>query len=134
MAGIQGEHGRAIELADRAIQIRPDAAWPHYNKGMSLAAEGRVDEAVSSLRQAERNMDRGDTWGRSVAIFGQGHVLATVGRCEEARQPFERYASLVQPLDELAAQDARRRAQACEVIQQQQRTAGAPQAPAPQGN
>jgi tetratricopeptide (TPR) repeat protein len=85
----------ALQLATRAIAADPRDPWAHYNKAAALARLGNVDEALKSFATAEELYNVADLWGRSVAIYGGAHALATAGRCEEAKKEFLRYAAFV---------------------------------------
>jgi tetratricopeptide (TPR) repeat protein len=46
------DYTNALADYDRAIETRPDQAWPHANRGDALARLGRYDEALESLGKA----------------------------------------------------------------------------------
>ena len=70
-AEIAGDHARALALADDAIKADPNDPWGHYDRGDALMTSHRTDEAVAAFHEAERRFPDSDTWGRSVAIWGQ---------------------------------------------------------------
>ncbi len=95
-AAMAGDPQASLALAQQAIQLSPQDPWPYYNKGMALARLGQTDAAVSALSAAEVRFTAADPWGQSVAIYGRANTLAGVGRCAEARQAFEQYATFVE--------------------------------------
>ena len=113
LASMKGNPAGAVTLANEGIRADPDDPWPYYNKGMALSALGQVNAAVAALTEAEQRFVGNDLWGKSVAIYGRAHTLSQAGRCAEAREAFEQYASLVEPHDAEAAQLARRYATHC---------------------
>jgi tetratricopeptide (TPR) repeat protein len=112
-AAIEGNPQESLALADKAIQVSPNDPWPHYNKGMALARLGQTDAALSALTAAEVRFSTVDPWGRSVAIYGRANTLAGAGRCAEAHQAFEQYASFVEQRAPHSAELARRYATEC---------------------
>jgi tetratricopeptide (TPR) repeat protein len=112
-AAIEGNPQQSLALAQQAIQVSPQDPWPYYNKGMALARLGQTDAALSALSAAEVRFSTVDPWGRSVAIYGRANTLADVGRCAEARQAFEQYASFVEQRAPHSAELARRYATEC---------------------
>ena len=53
-----GEHGRAIEVLEKAVAAAPDAAIMRYHLGMAYVAQGNVVEAKDHLSRAiESNID-----------------------------------------------------------------------------
>ena len=112
-AAIDGNAQESLALAQKAIQLSPQDPWPHYNKGMALARLGQTDAAISALSAAELRFSTVDPWGRSVAIYGRANTLAGAGRCAEARQAFEQYASFVEQRAPHSAALARRYATEC---------------------
>jgi tetratricopeptide (TPR) repeat protein len=120
-ADMKGNPQQARDLANQGIRADPRNPWPYYNKGMALAELGETDAAIAALYAAEKHFAPTDRWSRSVAIYGRAHTLSQAGRCVEARQAFEEYASFVGKDDPAAATMARRYAADCR----------APAAPAP---
>lgn len=112
-AQIQGEPAEALRLADQAIQANPNDPWPRYTRGMALAKLGQTDEAITALSESEQAFGPNDPWGRSIAMWGQAHTFAQAGRCTQARDAFERYASFVASYDARAAELGRRYATEC---------------------
>jgi tetratricopeptide (TPR) repeat protein len=111
-ASMTGNSQYAVTLADRAIRADPKDPWGYYNKGMALAATGETDAAVAALVAAEQHFAPTDRWGHSVAIFGRAHTLAMAGRCTDAKQAYDEYASLLHD-DGNAAEAARRYSSDC---------------------
>lgn len=46
------KHDRAIRAYDRAIQMRPDNAAAHYNRGIALKRAGKLQESIQSFEKA----------------------------------------------------------------------------------
>jgi Flp pilus assembly protein TadD len=124
IADMQGNPAKARDLANDAIRADPRDPWPYYNKGMALAQLGETDGALAALFAAEQHFAQTDRWGRSVAIYGRAHTLRMAGRCTEARQAYEQYASFVGKDDPQSATLARRYAADCRAA------AAAPPSPA----
>ena len=129
VADMKGNPQQARDLANQAIRADPRDPWPYYNKGMALAELGETDAAIAALFAAEKHFAPTDRWGRSVAIYGRAHALSQAGRCVEARQAFEEYASFVGKSDPQAATIARRYAVDC----RSPAASPAPGQPAPRG-
>jgi len=108
-----GNPQESLALAEQAVQLSPQDPWANYNKGMALARLGQTDAAVSALSAAEQHFSAADPWGRSVAIYGRAHTLAMAGRCSEAREAFEQYATFVEAQAPTSAALARRYAADC---------------------
>jgi Flp pilus assembly protein TadD len=94
-ADMAGNSQEAVSLADQAIRADPKDPWSYYDKGMALARMGEVNGAVAALFAAQQHFHASDVWGRSVAVFGRGHVLAQAGRCDEAEAAYREYMALV---------------------------------------
>jgi predicted RNA polymerase sigma factor len=90
-----GDPQASVKLADQAIRADGKDPWPYYDKGMALAQVSEINGALAALLAAEQHFSSYDRWGRSVAVFGRAHTLAAAGRCDEARQAFQEYMSLV---------------------------------------
>jgi tetratricopeptide (TPR) repeat protein len=106
-AEMSGNPTYALTLADRAIRADPKDPWPYYDKGMALSQLGEMDAAVAAFFAAEQHFAPYDRQGRGVAVFGRAHALAGVGRCDEARQAFQEYMSLVRGNPDAVAQAQR---------------------------
>jgi hypothetical protein len=94
-AEMKGNPQESLRLSDEAIRADAKDPWPYYDKGMALARVGETNGALAALLAAEQHFSPTDRWGRSVAVFGRAHTLAGAGRCDEARQAFQEYMSLV---------------------------------------
>jgi tetratricopeptide (TPR) repeat protein len=113
-AEIAGDAEDALKWAGAAIEANPNDPWGYYDRADALVQLKRTDEAVSSFREAEKHFsNERERWGRSIAIYGQAHALAEVGRCDEARSAYERYATTVEKADAPAADMARRYSKEC---------------------
>lgn len=87
-----GEHRRAIEDYDEALRRDPNYASARYNRGndhnrlaWAQYLEGRNAEALVDVDQAL--LDRP---GYAAALDTRAHVLAALGRSDEATTEFER--------------------------------------------
>jgi tetratricopeptide (TPR) repeat protein len=112
-AQLAGDPSKALALAEEAIKADPRDPWGYYNRGSALQSLRRTDEAVASFRDAEQRFPEVNTWGRSVAIWGQANALAQAGRCADAVPLYERYAAFVERVDSAAAALARQYARSC---------------------
>lgn len=112
-AELTGDHQKALQLADEAIKTDPSEPWGYYDRGDALGYLGRVDDAVAAFGEAAMRFPEPDTWGKSVALWGQANALSQVGRCQEATPAFERYATFVEKVDRGAAAMARQFALHC---------------------
>jgi tetratricopeptide (TPR) repeat protein len=112
-AEMGGNPQAALALAARAIEADPRDPWPHYNKAVALARLGNIDDAVKSFGAAEQRFNIADIWGRSIAIYGGAHALATAGRCAEAKREYLRYAAFINERDPYSANMAVRYANDC---------------------
>jgi tetratricopeptide (TPR) repeat protein len=112
-AEMSGNPQASLALAARAIEADPRDPWPHYDKAMALARLGNVDDAMKSFAAAEERFNVADIWGRSIAIYGGAHALATAGRCEEAKREYLRYAAFINERDPHSADMAVRYAATC---------------------
>ncbi|HMF42309.1 MAG TPA: tetratricopeptide repeat protein [Polyangia bacterium] len=112
-AEMSGDHGKALALAEEAIKTDPKDPWAYYDRADAMARAGRIDDGVAAFREAERRWPIEDTWGKSVAIWGQADVLNKAGRCGDAAPIYERYAAFVEKADADAAAMARTYAKHC---------------------
>ena len=123
-AEMAGQPRQALALAQQGIAANPRDPWPHYDKGMALVRLGQTDLAVAALTEAEQRFSAADRWGRSVAMYGRAYAFGQVGRCAEARQAFEQYATFVESQAPKSAEMARGYAATC-------RSPATPPVPAP---
>ena len=72
-------YDEAIELARRGLEFEPNAAFTLAFQGIAYSEQGRFAEAVSNLERAAK-LDNSPT-----ILSLKAHVLAVVGRKEEAR-------------------------------------------------
>lgn len=113
-----GNSSEALRLADAAIQANSNDGWGYYDRAEALQALKRTDDAVTTYREAQRRFtNSNEEWGKSVAIYGEARAFADAGRCADARDAYERYATFVQASDSSSAQLARRYASSCTVGQ-----------------
>ncbi len=94
-----GDHRGALVRAEAGLVLVPADPWLLYNKGTALAGLDRTDEALTSLRLAERLFSDSNIHGRSVAIYQRAMALEVAGRCEEEAAELDRYAELTKAND-----------------------------------
>jgi protein arginine N-methyltransferase 7 len=85
-----GMNGAAIELITKAISVNPSASM-HCNLGLALKAQGRLDDAIASYRQALSI--KSDDFE---ALNNLGVVLHEQGRINEAAASY-RQALMIKP-------------------------------------
>lgn len=121
-AEMTGNANEALRQADAAINTNPNDGWGYYDRAEALQTVKRTDEAVTTYREAQKRFTASnETWGRSLAIYGEARAFAEASRCADARDAYERYASFVQATDPKSAELARRYANDCTVGQARQR-------------
>ncbi|MBW8002790.1 MAG: sulfatase-like hydrolase/transferase [Planctomycetes bacterium] len=54
--GHMGQHEKAMEYFDMALEANPDYVGAHYNKAMWFLQIGKFDEAISELEKAQQSM------------------------------------------------------------------------------
>ncbi len=97
------KRGRAYEERAAAMGKALGRPWEHGDAlrylGAAQYVAGRCAEAVETLREAERVLERvGDAWGSAAAQCARAHALYRLGRVREgvelARQGYELAAAL----------------------------------------
>ncbi len=84
-------HGMLNNLAEAeqclrtAVRLRPDYAEAHYNLGIALATDRRLDDAIAALRETVRLIPE-----HAEAHMRLGATLAASGRPEAAAESFHR--------------------------------------------
>jgi Flp pilus assembly protein TadD len=78
----------AVDLISRAIRVKPSASM-HYNLGVSLQAEGKLDDAITSYRKALA-IEHND----AEVVNNLGTALQTQGRLDAAIESFRRALSI----------------------------------------
>lgn len=111
---MHGDTAAALAAADKAIAVNPDDPWPYYDRGIALADQGKIDDAVAALRQAEVHFGSDDAWGKSLAIWGRAYAQSEAGLCSAASSAYEEYASFVAQADPPSAEMARSYAGHCQ--------------------
>ena len=111
--GLAGDHPKALQLAEDAINSDPKTPWGRYAKADALGSLQQIDDAASAFREAEQHFTDAEMWGKSIAIWGQANAFFQVGRCQDASPLYQRYASFVEKVDPDAAALARRFANSC---------------------
>ncbi|HEX8688172.1 MAG TPA: tetratricopeptide repeat protein, partial [Pyrinomonadaceae bacterium] len=84
------DFGRALELYDEALQLRPDFPEAEFQKAAALVALGRAPEAEKSYRRA---MELRRTWALPPAALGL-LLVRTAGREREAEPLLRRALEL----------------------------------------
>jgi len=79
----QGEHGRALTLLSRAVELRPNAVYL-ANLGLACRRAGDLEAAIAAYREALRLSPR-----HAPALGKLGRALIDAGRLEEAEQTVE---------------------------------------------
>nr|MBA3271233.1 tetratricopeptide repeat protein [Acidobacteriota bacterium] len=80
---------KSLALADRALAIRPDDPDAHVQRGDTLLALGRPDDAIAELREGVRlKPDRAAAHGSLARAYwlGQGKVDLAITEFEESRR------------------------------------------------
>ena len=79
----RGRSEPALKFYDRAIQLKPDFAVAHANRGVVLRSLGRLEEALASQDAAIRHQPHfPDAW------FHRANILHRLHRLEEALDSF----------------------------------------------
>jgi tetratricopeptide (TPR) repeat protein len=94
---VSGDYGTALTKAAAGLEVLADDPWLLYNKGTALAGLDRTEEALTTLRQAERLFSETNVHGRSVAIYRRAMALEVAGRCDEESAELQRYAEIAKP-------------------------------------
>ena len=84
-----GKNDAALANFDRALNLRPDSAQAHFNRGNVLPKLKRHDEAVASF---DRAIDLRPDF--AMAYSNRGNVLQTLKRYEEAVANYDRAVGL----------------------------------------
>ena len=85
----QKYHKEAIECFDKAIKIRPDFAYPYYNKSFVLSKLGKYDQASEYLDKAIKvDPDLAHAWNN------KGYALNSLGKYGEAVKCFDNAINL----------------------------------------
>jgi tetratricopeptide (TPR) repeat protein len=85
----KGEPAEALRLFEQSIQLAPNTAEAHYNRGEALRNLQRLDEALLSYARAVQLRP-----GYALAHHARGAVLCQLGRLAEALQSLERAIDL----------------------------------------
>lgn len=87
----RGDLAGAETALRKAIALRPDYGVPHYNLGLILADEGRIDEAGRQLTEAISLMP-----GQAKPWFDLGRVQRLQGKAQSAVESV-RWAAMLDP-------------------------------------
>jgi tetratricopeptide (TPR) repeat protein len=91
----QGQLSQAVEVLDKAIELKPDVVESHSNRGIALKELGRAEEALDSYDKAiELQPDFTE------AHFNRGNVLQGLGRFDEASASYEQAIAIRQDFAE----------------------------------
>ena len=77
---------RSLTLADAALQLRPESADAHVQRGDTLLSMGRIDDAIAALREGvQRQPDRATAHATLARAFwlGKGMVDEAIVEFEE---------------------------------------------------
>jgi len=85
----RGAHAEGLELIDRAIALRPDAADYHANRGLILFKLDRDEESVAALRTALALRPEFPT-----ALYNLANSLQRLKRTDEAMACYQRALAL----------------------------------------
>jgi tetratricopeptide (TPR) repeat protein len=107
----RGDYSEAVGHAEHGLAYHPKDAWLAYDRGSALVAMGQLDEGLPELRRAEQGFT--NAHDRSLAVYRGALALEQAGRCDEAAQAFDRYATLIRPESPKLADDALMHVNAC---------------------
>ncbi|MFP4319054.1 MAG: tetratricopeptide repeat protein, partial [Phormidium sp.] len=82
----------AVAAYERAIDLNPEYALAHYNLGLALSDQGKLDEAVAAYRTALRLPEDTTTTPASahtLAHNGLGYALQQQGNLEDAISQYQ---------------------------------------------
>ncbi|MFI1409836.1 BREX system ATP-binding domain-containing protein [Streptomyces sp. NPDC020707] len=85
-----GEHHRAMEEYDRALELDPRLAWAHYGRGYTLQLLDDFPAALAALDRADE-LAPGTWW----ILAGRAETHRLAGRFAEAVADFDRAVALV---------------------------------------
>jgi adenylate cyclase len=87
VALLRGDFDEALTAAERTIELAPSFVMGHAIRGMALAQQGRLVDAIGSIRQAMRLSPRAANPGMLVAV---ARVNFAAGRRQEALRFMDR--------------------------------------------
>ena len=91
----QGKLSQAVEVLDKAIELKSDVVDSHSNRGIALKELGRAEGALASYDRAiELQPDFPE------AHFNRGNVLLGLGRFDEAAESYEQAIAIRQDFSE----------------------------------
>ena len=91
IAYLGGDFEVAMERIERALEVDPDSVEATVVRGGIHEAAGRTEQAVSDYRSSAARVQR-----MTIALAFLGHVLAKLGRRDEAQEILEKLESLRQ--------------------------------------
>ncbi|MDE0427191.1 tetratricopeptide repeat protein [Candidatus Poribacteria bacterium] len=98
-----GEHDRATEVFDKAIELQPDYINAHYNRGLAYMRAGEVDKALADYsgaiqfkpNYAEAYSNRGIAYHKKgEAIYAIQDYSTAIGLNPELAEPYANRGSL----------------------------------------
>ncbi len=121
---VQGQFGRALQYASKAVEEAPGNPYMHGNYGILLYKNGKYQQAVRELALAVRGGTTADgvlvkglplDYGRVADYYSvYGLALVKIGRCDEAIPVFQALLAGV-PTDEVATYNAKQGLEMCSV-------------------
>jgi tetratricopeptide (TPR) repeat protein len=108
-----GDVTRALATAELGESLGPGDPWAHYDRAVSLDQAGQANESAKEFLEAESLFAGRNARGKAISIYGRAHVLASAGRCREARPAYEEYAAFIRDHSPQGAEMALRYAADC---------------------
>jgi len=82
----EGNFNDAVEEYNRAIRLKPDLAWVHYNFAITLQDMGRTQEAVQEYRAAIQIQSKNPSYHNNLGtiLYQQGRLSESESELREA--------------------------------------------------
>jgi len=82
----EGNYNDAVEEYNRAIRLKPDLAWVHYNFAITLQDMGRAQEAVQEYRAAIQIQSENPSYHNNLGtiLYQQGRLSESESELREA--------------------------------------------------
>jgi len=84
----QRKHDAAVAMAQRTLELHPNYSDGYAIQAFVLSFVGKLDEALSSIKKAERNNPRSSF----VYMFVEGHIRFLMGHYEQAKSVLQEAA------------------------------------------
>ncbi|MBI4639568.1 MAG: tetratricopeptide repeat protein [Candidatus Tectomicrobia bacterium] len=94
-----GEHNRAREMAEKAIQLDPQNLYSHVIKGNIALSQGNLQEAEATYRLA-LDKTHGLSWQKAVAYNRLGRVYSALQMNDQAMENYNKALALDSTLSE----------------------------------